>query len=600
MSRIDHLHPSRGRFGAVGVLSLGGAVLALAVFAGLSFTGAPAHAAFPGTNGKIACTGPKDRTVPNPDAVEDFEVYTINPDGTGQVFLTDNPVRSPTDPPGFFNDDTDPAFSPDGKKIAFDSLRSGSDDVYTMNSDGSGVTRVTAIAGIDVPIGWSADGSKIYLETTRTGNYEVFSINSDGASPTNLTNLPGATDVGPRGSPDGTKIVFWSNRDRAPGAPQQGGNFEIYSMNADGSGVARLTTNPTNDFNPDWSPDGRQIVFERAVTGQPNQIFRMNADGTGVTQLTNNPVGRNTQPIWSPDGKRIVFQSLRDSPPSPLPANNDVFTMNATDGSDVRRLTTAPGTDGGCDWQAIPAAATPVSPPSYPGPYPGPGPSPARVCPAASSSSVIRGTAGNNRITGTAAADRILSAGGDDVVDALPGNDCVDLGTGADRGEGGPGGDQMAGGRGRDRVSGSAGNDRLRGGPGNDRLTAGRGNDRAFGDSGNDLVLGSFGNDVLHGVGGNDRVSGSRGRDRINGGSGNDRIAGGSSGDRIAGDRGNDRLDGNSGSDRISGNSGNDRIGARDGKRDRINCGTGRDTVIADRSDRVARNCERVRRRGGR
>jgi len=101
-----------------------------------------------------------------------------------------------------------------------------------MNADGSAVTRVTAVAGIDVPIGWSADNSKIYLETTRTGNFEVFSINADGGSPTNLTNLPGATDVGPRGSPEGTKIVFWSNRDRTPGAPQQGGNFEIYSMNA--------------------------------------------------------------------------------------------------------------------------------------------------------------------------------------------------------------------------------------------------------------------------------------------------------------------------------------------------------------------------------
>ena len=229
--------------------------------------------------------------------------------------------------------------------------------------------------------------------------------------------------------------------------------------------------------------------------------------------------------------------------------------------------------------------------------YPLPVPPASAACPPASSANAIRGTAAANRITGTVRADRILSAGGNDVVDALPGNDCVDLGTGADRGEGGSGRDLMLGGGGKDRVSGSSGNDRLRGGSGNDRLTAGRGNDRAFGDSGNDLILGSFGNDVLHGVGGNDRVSGSRGRDRINGGSGNDRIAGGSSNDRISGDRGNDRLNGNSGGDRIKGNSGRDRITSRDNSRDRVNCGTGRDTVIADRRDRVARNCERVRRR---
>ena len=239
-----------------------------------------------------------------------------------------------------------------------------------------------------------------------------------------------------------------------------------------------------------------------------------------------------------------------------------------------------------------------VTPPAGGGqtPSPGGGSPPFVGCPAASSASAIRGTAANNRITGTGRADRIVAAGGDDVVDALAGNDCVDLGTGADRGEGGTGNDLMAGGRGNDRISGSSGNDRLRGGPANDRLTPGRGNDRAFGDSGNDLILGSFGNDVLHGVDGNDRISGSRGRDRINGGSGRDVIAGGSSDDRISGDRGNDRINGNSGRDRIEGNSGNDRITSRDGGRDRVNCGSGRDSVLADRIDRVARNCERVKR----
>ena len=219
--------------------------------------------------------------------------------------------------------------------------------------------------------------------------------------------------------------------------------------------------------------------------------------------------------------------------------------------------------------------------PSYPTPDPGrpnPNPPASAVCPAASSLSVIRGTAASNRITGTIGADRVFAGGGNDVVDTLAGNDCVDLGTGADRGQGGPGRDTMQGGRGNDRVSASSGNDRLRGGPGNDRLIPGSGNDSAFGDAGND------------------RISGSSGRDRIEGGAGSDRIAGGSSGDRIAGGRGNDRLDGNSGSDRISGSSGSDRISARDGKRDRINCGSGRDRVVADRIDRVARNCERVKR----
>ncbi len=256
----------------------------------------------------------------------------------------------------------------------------------------------------------------------------------------------------------------------------------------------------------------------------------------------------------------------------------------------VDRLVGAVGT-GGVD--PSDPSPPPIGSTIYNLPYPL---SPATTCPAASSPNAARGTAAANRITGTVRADRILSAGGNDIVDALAGNDCVDLGTGADRGQGGSGDDSMLGGRGNDRVSASSGNDRLRGGPGNDRLDAGQGNDRAFGDTGNDLIQGSFGNDVLHGVAGSDRVHGSRGRDRINGGAGDDRVTGGSSRDRISGDRGSDRLNGNSGNDRVNGNSGNDRISARDGKRDRINCGTGRDRVIVDRVDRVARNCERVRR----
>ncbi|CAA9584883.1 MAG: Alkaline phosphatase, partial [uncultured Thermomicrobiales bacterium] len=210
---------------------------------------------------------------------------------------------------------------------------------------------------------------------------------------------------------------------------------------------------------------------------------------------------------------------------------------------------------------------------------------------------VIRGTIAANRINGTTAADRIFAGTGNDVVDALAGNDCVDLGTGDDRGQGGLGNDLVVAGLGNDRVSGSSGNDSMRGNPGNDRVDGGRGNDRVFGDSGNDSLLGSFGNDRMHGVSGRDRISGSRGRDRINGGSANDRISGGSSGDRIAGDAGSDSINGNSGGDRISGNSGNDRITSRDSSRDRVNCGSGRDSVLADRRDIVARNCERVSRR---
>jgi Ca2+-binding RTX toxin-like protein len=182
---------------------------------------------------------------------------------------------------------------------------------------------------------------------------------------------------------------------------------------------------------------------------------------------------------------------------------------------------------------------------------------------------VVRGNASRNVIRGTPGVDRILAGAGKDRVNALPGNDCVNLGPGADIGGGENGNDLVQGGGGKDRITGGLGNDRLGGGSANDRLTGGPGRDRGNGDRGNDRAIGG------------------RGNDRLSGGAGKDLLSGGPS---------NDRLNAGPGRDRLSGGTGRDRINTRDGKRgDRITCGRGRDTVIADRGDRVSRDCERVR-----
>ena len=172
-------------------------------------------------------------------------------------------------------------------------------------------------------------------------------------------------------------------------------------------------------------------------------------------------------------------------------------------------------------------------PPSPTYPQPGTVVDPFAGCPS-STTNVIRGTAGRNTLTGTSAGDRIFALAGNDRVNALAGNDCVDLGAGSDNGQGGRGNDLIVGGRGKDRIGGSAGKDRL---------------------------------------------------------------SGGADADKLSGGSGNDRLTGGSGKDTISAGSGKDKVLARDRKRDKINCGGGRDSVTADRIDRVARNCERVKRR---
>ena len=131
--------------------------------------------------------------------------------------------------------------------------------------------------------------------------------------------------------------------------------------------------------------------------------------------------------------------------------------------------------------------------------------------------------------------------------------------------------------------------------PGNDRLVGTAKNDTLLGRDGNDTLLGRGGADTINGGHGRDRLIGGPGNDRLIGGFGNDRLIGGFGNDRLIGGFGNDRLIGGPGRDRLNGGPGNDRIEARGNGVDAITCGPGRDTVIADRSDRIARDCENVR-----
>jgi hypothetical protein len=132
--------------------------------------------------------------------------------------------------------------------------------------------------------------------------------------------------------------------------------------------------------------------------------------------------------------------------------------------------------------------------------------------------------------------------------------------------------------------------------PGNDTRNGTARTDVIFGAAGADTLRGRGGDDCLYGEGGNDRLAGNAGADRLFGSSGADALDGHGGNDRLSGGAGNDVLAGGSGADSITGGTGGDRILARDGRRDTISCGPGRDSVTADRRDRVARDCERVRR----
>ena len=159
-----------------------------------------------------------------------------------------------------------------------------------------------------------------------------------------------------------------------------------------------------------------------------------------------------------------------------------------------------------------------------------------------------------------------------------------------------PGGAPTSGTEGRDVIVGTDGDDRIRGlggndvvcaGKGDDRVTGGAGDDQLYGSSGADLLAGNSGDDDLRGDSGSDRLSGGSGKDLVQGYGGADRLSGGEDDDRLSGNSGNDRISGGSGRDRIWGRGGADRILARDGQVDRISCGDGVDTAVADERDRT-------------
>jgi len=172
--------------------------------------------------------------------------------------------------------------------------------------------------------------TRIVFSSNRDGNFEIYSMNVDGSAQTRLTNHS-AIDIFPARSPDGAKIAFTSNR---------AGNFEVYVMNADGSSPVRLTTNARVDGAAAWSADGAKLAFTSNRDGN-FEIYSMNADGTGLRRLTNN-WALDIKPTWSPDGTMVAFASNR-------PGNFEIYVVNA-DGSGLRRLTNNSSTDLGADW----------------------------------------------------------------------------------------------------------------------------------------------------------------------------------------------------------------------------------------------------------
>ncbi len=217
---------------------------------------------------------------------QDNELYVVNADGSGKRALSRNAhFASP------------PAWSPDGRKIAFRSVRHRNQDIYVMNVDGSGQRRLTRLAGYNSVLAWLRDGKIAFVSSHGGPNdFQIYVINADGSGLRNLTREWGL-DGFPVWSPDGQKIALQSMRD---------GNWEIYVINADGSGERRLTRNPAVDGGPGglaWSSDGRKIAFRSMRDGNA-EVYVMNADGSEQRNVSHNPKAFDGLFAWSPGQKK--------------------------------------------------------------------------------------------------------------------------------------------------------------------------------------------------------------------------------------------------------------------------------------------------------
>ncbi|MES2952129.1 MAG: hypothetical protein V4858_26685 [Pseudomonadota bacterium] len=188
----------------------------------------------------------------------------------------------------------EPAWSPDGTRIAYSSRSDANrSDIWVIQKDGTGLTRLTSDLSGNWQPTWSPDGTKIAFVSNRLGSKDLWIMNADGSAPSRVIALPGQENH-PSFSPDGSEIVFSHTVDQA----------SLKIVKVDGTGLRTLTSGSATDWNPNWSKYGIVFSAERS-SPDISKIWVVQADGTGLRQVGDIAT---TAPVWMPDG-RILFSN---------------------------------------------------------------------------------------------------------------------------------------------------------------------------------------------------------------------------------------------------------------------------------------------------
>lgn len=270
----------------------------------------------------------------------DYEIVAIKPDGSHATNLTQD-----------WADDVAPVWSPDGRHIAFVSFRDtvagkwglGDGSIYVMEFDpetgtAGTVWRVTGKGGSEGWPTWSPDGRRVAFQSDRSGNWDIWIANADGSGLVQLTHHT-ANDRYASWSPDGTKMAFTSNRN---------GNEEVWVLpieqalkQGDDSGAVNLTNSPQRDRYPMWSRDGKQLTFNTNRDGN-YEVYIMNADGSQPRNVSQAPGSTEGLADWSPDGRQLVLYSDRSD-------NKEVYLLDLASGR-WTNVSRHPASDEFCTW----------------------------------------------------------------------------------------------------------------------------------------------------------------------------------------------------------------------------------------------------------